>query len=418
VTTLVHLYLVWLFTNTAIQSFLPGLRALQYADELFLLVALGFLWSARKRHVLSTELRRTLVALLAIHIASLALNWSSVSNALLVLISYAKPIAWAGVLYVLMSESPKFVDSFRRAVTGWFILQLPFVLVQALSGQVAEGNYDYVVGTFGPNGGLELGYMVGIVVCWLIPAFSSHAQRLRAAAGVVVSLLVILASATKQLFLLFALVLPAYFAVNRLIRWKTIAVVAIIAFAVALGLPAASPVGYDDYLRGADVLVDFSETRKVEGLAVTALLFWEHPLSLVLGTGPGMFTSFVALNAGTEYARLVNYAYFLQKPGEVEEGLGGTFNQASSSFLSVIGETGLFGLAAFAALVSLPFRFLRRTQADSLASQRSFLLTAILGLGCLLQNLLEGGIAIHLFWAMQVMLVVEAERSRNDSAAV
>lgn len=138
---------------------------------------------------------------------------------------------------------------------------------------------------------------------------------------------------------------------------------------------------------------------------MSAAIFQSHPQYYLVGTGPGMYTSHVALNAETEYATTVNYAYYLQKPGGAEEGLGGTLNQSSSSFLSVVGETGFVGYAGFMVLLWITYVSLRRGGAAPMHTEIAFGMALFISLSMFLQNILEGGVTINLFWATNAYLL-------------
>ncbi len=416
---LLFIYVLWFFFARWLIMAVPALRFLDYVDETFLVCAAAYVYRHRALLSLHRRFWNTCLVVVGLFIVSFLLNLSSPKNFLLILSSYMKPIALWAVLLIVLKTSEERGMALSRFFQVLFVLQIPLLILQFLAGGATMAAVDDMVGTFGFEGSMELGYLAGVIACASLPGVFVPERRKASLLVFLTATTVALLTSSKQVVLLIFISGVLFFLLFKSRRARTVFAFAMLALIVLFGAREALKleVFSVDYQRAFDVLQDLQSTRKVEGLLTTYAIFDAHPQDYLIGTGPGMYTSFVALNAETEYAKVVNYAYYLQKSGETEEGLGGTFNQSSSSFLSLVGEVGIPGLLGFMALVWYPFSSLRRSRAGAELREIAFASALFVSLGMVLQNLFEGGVAINFFWALNAHLLYRAEQGTTEEIA-
>jgi hypothetical protein len=415
VIVLIEFYLAWFFLGRFFMSAVPGLRFLDFFDEFFLLVAMFFVHQHRTFFEGLRKFRVVLAVLLMIFGASFALNLSSPGNLALILSSYAKPLLFGAVLYILFGQAEESYPRLRNVFVAWCLIQLPFLAWQFIAAGASMEAVDDMVGTFGVNGSLELGYLAGLLGCIAVPGIFATDRRSGWIALFLASLVVALVTNTRQVVLLVLVVGAIYFLVFRSRSSRAITVFVLVAAGVALGAYEVMRLDMfsSDYELAVSAISDLESTRKVEGILTSASIFESHPQYYFIGAGPGMYTSHVALNAETEYARTVNYSYYLQMPGGEEEGLGGTMNQSSSSFLSVVGEVGFLGYIGCMALLWLTYVLLKSVGAAVFAREVAFTMAVFITFAMFLQNILEGGVAINVFWAVNALLLSRVQGLRS-----
>lgn len=403
----IYIYISWLFVHHYLDTTFSYLSWVRYGDELFLLIELAYLFSKINVIRYLKFCKKYLIGLFIVLLVSFLINFSSPYNFLLFLISYGKPVVFGLFLFVLFRQKKQNIGVIIFFFIVWCLIQIPFMIVQMLSMGGDINNVDDVVGTFGASGSMGPGFLAGMIACIVFPKVVNEKKKLNYVVIFMTCVLVVLITGSKQVVLLIIASVFFYLCFFQRVNIKVFLSIFLVAIFIYSGFSFLinSEMYLQDFSNSFWMIVDFSSSRKIEGILLTLGIFNAHPIYYIIGTGPGMFTSQVALYTETYYAKIVNYAYFLQKPGGIEEGLGGTFSQSSSSFLSLVGEVGILGYLLFMALIWAPFFSLRKINPRSDFVYQAFITSCFMTMTMFLQNILDGGIPIMFFWAYNAYMI-------------
>jgi len=345
--------------------------------------------------------------LVASFIISFVINLSVLSNFINILDAYLKPIVF-GLLISLFCQNKKQIKMLFFVGISWIIIQIPIIILQIIT---SYGDLDAIVGTFGEGGSANLGYLAGLLSCFLIPfSLTKRNYWKPIVASNIVLLLIMLLTGTKLALIFWALTLGVTVIKQKLVGYKFIILAGLLSVIFIFSLKEFA-VNYEDLLTTEDMIANYKNSEKVIALNFTYKLFIDNPENILFGIGPGMYTSSVALNSGTYYAKIVNCAYYLIQQKRLN---GGTFTNASSSFLALIGENGIIGLLLMQILIWYAYKQLTTLKANRLYSDAAFAMAFFITISLLLRSTLEGGPAINYFYGLNAYLITASQRDVNS----
>jgi hypothetical protein len=415
---LIILLLIW----SAVSDFFASkFSALGNIDELIVLVLVVHLLidaivSAPKRK--GKPLRFSIIDLLIVSvlawtIGSFIVNRSSIVQLLLFLFSVSKGFIVFYWIRKFLKDDRLFNDIIK--VIKWLILiQVPFFVVGlALKG----GGYfgDNAVGAFitGDTSSVATFFWFGIIICLARYEQVKNPRYLLYSLGLLGLLIV---TSTKQLTLLLPVVLVVlYWKKVRVVKLKQAAFV-VVGLVAALGLYT---VVENRWMQNFNVdasessLLDYmNESEKI--LGYYSLLYElpdeiAHPITW--GAGPGMYGTYVAMNARAPLSQKYIMYYFDLIP----DGLGGSLAYRSSSIIGFWGDIGLIGLLLIVAVyVYQTFNISGRLKGLTLRPLHHLVIACglLLVAQSFILNVFEGNsFALNLFW---ILCGVGGMHSRNN----
>lgn len=297
-------------------------------------------------------------------------------------------LALAAVASVVLS------DPGERVVGGGlnFLVGLGILLVVvSVTEWPFSSHPDDVVGTFF---GLGLGARLnGAIAALLAIWFLGRARSWREMLLAVPLLIVLLLSDAKQpailvpLALAFSPAIDLRVWVTRLVAPVALAILMVLAPPIPQVIPENN--AYVVPAVGDTVGVGGNEargSRRVRGAEEVADRLTDSPENLLLGLGAGQSVDYVALLSNTMAGQTLGERLGIG-PSQVVEELGpsrvsGSFKSEFSSALGLVGDFGLFGLAAFAAallaIASMIYRLPVRERGAAQASGLFFLAMGVL----------------------------------------
>lgn len=343
--------------------------------------------------------------------------------------------------------------SLSRLLVVLGIVQLVVVVLIDLPRFIASGNPDVVTGTFGTNA-YQLVYFLLVFIALLAGIFSVEPKRAvaRIAPMLIVASFAAILLAQYRALLATTVVTIVVVGVmlGRRARGVAIAGIAVIAFATTFSYVASNY----PFLRLGSAATTFTEnprfylTERLKVAETIPRLYGDDPLALVLGTGPGTFSSrawqtfahaestsgsnvaggyVLALTGGKTYETDVSRTY-VQSQLRSQTVIEGSRAVSSpfSSYLSLLAEVGVLGFALVVGLYlaavlragRLAVRALRRPvrgdplPALLLATTVAFLTLLQLGF---LENWLEVTRVTFIAWMMLAVVTKELDSRPNQS---
>lgn len=403
-------FIIFLLTWSAIGEFFSSrVPALSIVDELIVLVFLLHLvidviakaHRTRRKLVLS-PLPVLIIALIVWSTGSLVVNGSSFSQYFKFLLSISKGfVVFYWIKKFIVEE--QLVQQIISVVKWLILIQIPFFIIGLI---VQRTGYlgDNAVGAFITGDASAVGtlFWLGIMVC--LGKYETNRKKHYLYYAFALALLLIVTS-TKQLTILLPIVL-AYLYIRRIkianFRFAVFAIGGIItAVMVYNSVEKSWMANYGVDTSEASLLDYVDESEKL--LGYYSLLYElpdevKHPV--MWGAGPGMYGSYVAMNARAPLSQKYIMSYYDLIP----EGLGGTLAYRSSSVIGFWGDIGLVGLILIFLIylyqvfhLGKGLKMVQQPVAYNLLIATGFLLTA----QSFILNVFEGNtFTLNLFWIL------------------
>jgi hypothetical protein len=403
--------IIFLLVWSAISDFFASkVSVLGYVDELIVLVllidlVLGAITNVNKTDNKIVRLSKTgtLIALLIFwSIGSFIINWSSFTQLFKFVFSISKGFIIFYWIKTFLRDT-RIVHKILTVIKWLIIIQIPFFIIGlAFFGTSYFG--DNAVGAVITGDASAVGtfFWMGILICIAKYDQNRNSWYLIYMFALICLLIV---TSTKQLTILLPVVLLYLY--GRRIKISQLKQIAYAVLGLVISMMLYNFVERKWMLNyGVDTtevnLLDYmDESEKLLGYYS---LIYELPTEikhlLVWGAGPGMYGSYVAMNARTPLAqKYIMYYYDL-----IPEGLGGTLAYRSSSVIGFWGDLGLVGLVLIIAIYA--FQTFHYAKKMKTASPR-ILYNLIVGAGLLLiaqsfiLNVFEGNtFTLNLFWIL------------------
>lgn len=403
--------IVFLLLWSAVSDFFASrMSALSFVDELVVLILLLHLIidAIARAHKVKEKFNVSFLTLVIGVLflwatGSLLMNGSSFTQFFKFLLSISKG-------FVIFYWTRKFlreeiiVYEIIFIIKSLILIQIPFFVIGLI---VYRTGYfgDNAVGAFITGDASAVGtfFWLGIMICLGTYEDSKSKKYLYYAVALVALLIV---TSTKQLTILLPLVLTYLYARRIKIANFKIAVFSVVVVIAAVILYNIVEKSWMSKSYGVNVsevnFVDYvNESEKI--LGYYSLIFElpeeiNHPL--LWGAGPGMYGSYVAMNARAPLSQKYIMSYYDRIP----DGLGGTLAYRSSSVIGFWGDTGLVGLILIFVIYAYQtfkcakkLNFVKRHILYNLLIATGFLLIA----QSFILNIFEGNsFTLNLFWIL------------------
>lgn len=395
--TLVLLITIRLFTD--VLGVLPGAMKLVDVALLAVLLLAAAVHPAQRAHRSGAFLTLG-VAFLGICTVSVIANPSriAVGPVLLFLYGYLGPLAFYYAARRLWPSGN--AGTLSRVLVGLVLLQFVVVAFIDLPKFLATGNPDYMSGTFGENAyQLVFFLIVTVALVAAVATFEPRRPAARAAPLLAAAALLIIFLAQYRALLLSAA--ASVVVVGLLLqrargsargRAFVVAVVVPCAFVGALGFVAIQfpSTKFEPYVAALRTNPGSFVAQRVEALGAVRDLYDDEERAMVLGSGPGTFSSrawltfanyptrraqtdpvaraVAAVTSGAGYRTDVSDRYVLPRYTTARAVLGSrSINLPFSSYTSLLAEVGVLG---FLAIVALYIRALVGSTRMTLVSMR------------------------------------------------